>query len=326
MYETPRALIDNWLVTIYDPSTISANFHSLEVAFILGFVLTLRHALCERKRGNLGGLVLWLTALMYGIWMELLTYNTIDNFTHAQFTIQFYYKQLPFYVILLYPTFIYAAVLAARRLKVGPVATFFTAGLLAVMIDIPFDIMGPDCGWWWWHEGGEDPYGLVGHRWLGVPVSSYCWHLLFNGSQGSVTSRFSEGLQARLGGRGLLATLAGLTPATMILGALGLLMGVVVMMPFHAFRAVGFTDGVFTATLLVVASLVMLLSSNRPNTEPAARGVLLWVLLWYIYNLILGCVVWSGGEVPNWELKAMVIGFVAIVAMRAHTWIHLRRN
>ncbi len=321
---TPRALYESWLVTIYDPSSISANFHSLELVMLLGFILTLRHALRERRVGRPFGLLLWLTAAFYGVWMELLAYNTVDNFSHAQFTVMFYGKQLPLYVVLLYPTFLYVAISAARKLKAGALATFFTAGLLTVMIDVPFDIMGPDCGWWVWHEGGEDPFGLVDHRWLGVPVSSYCWHLLFGGSAALISRRFGARLSPQLAGRGLLRASLTLLPTSAILGALTVLLGVLVMMPFHLFRAVGLSDGDFTVTLLVTASLVMLLSRSRDDAGPPVWSLLGWVMVWSFYYLALGWLVWEGGDIVDWRVKALVISAVTVIAVILHTIVHFR--
>jgi len=236
--EGPRAIYESWLVTIYDPRDISTNFHLLELVFVWGFFVTLRHALRERTQGRPYGLMLWLTALFYGVFMELLTYNTIDNFAHGQFTVQFYHQKLPIYVVLLYPTFVYIAIQAAKRLNMGAVGSFFTAGALAVMIDVPFDIMGPDDRWWWWYEGAEDPMNLLAARWLGVPVTSYCWHLLFEGSQQWVTERFAGRVDRNHPPeRGLLSSLVGLVPLTIFTGALSVVVGVIVMMPFHGFRA-----------------------------------------------------------------------------------------
>jgi len=321
---TPRALYDSFLVTIYDPSSISANFHSLELVVLLGFVLTLRHALRERRIGRPSGLLLWLTALLYGVWMEVLSYNTVDNFSHAQFTVMFYGKLLPLYVILFYPTLIYVTVTAARKLKTGAVATFFTAGLLAMMIDVPFDIMGPDCGWWVWHEGGSDPGNFVAYRWLGVPVSSYCWHVLFDGSNASVTERIGARLSARLAGRGLLRSLATLVPTAAVLGVAALIMGIIVMMPYHLFRGIGLTDGHFTITLLATASLVLLFSRNRGDSGPPIWSLLGWVLTWYFYYLALGWHVWENGDVVDWQAKAFVISMVSVLAVVIHTVIHFR--
>ncbi len=321
---TPRALYDSWLLTIYDPRSIPADFHGLELVILLGFILTLRHALRERRSGHPSGLLLWLSALFYGVWMELLSYNTIDNFSHAQFTVMFCGKQLPLYVVLLYPTFIYVAVTSARKLKTGALATFFTAGLLALMIDVPFDIMGPDCGWWIWHQGGDDPGGLVAYRWLGVPVSSYCWHLLFDGSHAPLTGRVGARLHARLAGRGTLYTFTALLPVSALLGVLAILSGVLVMMPFHLFRAIGLSDGQFTISLLLTASVVVLLSRNRADAGPPLWGLLGFVLAWYFFFVALAWQVYGDGEIRQWREKALVIGLVAVVAVVAHTLIHFR--
>jgi hypothetical protein len=324
MLDAPRIVFDSRYLTVYDPWTIPANFHGLELVIGIGFLLTLRHAIARHRSGDRWPLFLWLTTLSYGVWMELLTYNTVDNFSHAQFTVMLYYKQLPLYVVMLYPTFVYVAVQSARRLGMGSVGTFFTVGLLAVMIDVPFDIMGPDCKWWWWNEDAEDPWGLVAHRWLGVPVSSYCWHLLFEGSQWLVAHRL-RGRVDRFTTRSVTATILRALPLAAIAGALSVVVGVIVMMPFHLFRGpLGFNDGVFTVTLLVVASLAFLTARKR-GEDPPDWGLLSWILLWNFFFLALGYWAWLGGGIPQVPGKAIVIGGVAVVSVVIHTYIHWRR-
>jgi hypothetical protein len=207
----------------------------------------------------------------------------------------------------------------------GGVATFFSVGLLAVMIDVPFDILGPDLGWWWWNEDAEDPMGLVAHRWLGVPVSSYCWHLLFEGSQWLVAHR----LRARVRGwipRGTMATVLRALPLAAIAGALSIVVGVIVMMPFHLFRGpLGFSDGVFTVTLLVVASLALLLGRKRGAGEGGFDwGLLSWGLAWNFFFAALVAWRWLAGDLPQGDAKLLVIGAVAVGSVVIHTYIHAR--
>lgn len=323
--EAPRVIFESWLVTVYDPRDISANFHLLELIFVWGFWVTLRHALRERSEGRPYGLLLWLTALFYGVFMELLTYNTIDNFAHGQFTVQFYAQKLPIYVVLLYPTFVYIAVHAARRLNMGAVGSFFTAGALAVMIDVPFDIMGPDDKWWWWYEGAEDPMDLLAARWLGVPVTSYCWHLLFEGSQQWVTERFARRVDDNHPPeRGLFSSLVGLVPLAIFTGALSVVVGVLVMMPFHGFRALGFSDHAFTLTLLIVAALAFVSAKKRPDTRPPEWDLLAWVLGWYALFFVLAARVWPSGGIEHVEYKFAVYIAVAAASVGLHAWIQHR--
>lgn len=334
LLQTPRVLFDSWLVTIYDPSTISDNFHSLELVFTIGAVATLCHAVKAQRRGDSSGLLIWLTAVLYGLLMEVVSYNTVDNFTHAQFTVQFYYKQLPFYVVGLYPAFLYPATIAARRLQTTApprdrtrrfLTTLFVAGLLAMMLDVPFDIMGPDSGWWVWHEGGEDPYGLVAHRWLGVPVSSYCWHLLFGGSLAALCEYWRPRLNLQLGRRGVCSAIARLLPLALCLGVASIVVGVVAMMPFHIFRAVGLNDGVFTITLLAVAATFVVTLPEKPGTR-ASSPLWHWAVVWYSYYIALGYFVWPGSEHPDWPLKAFVTAAVAGAALTLHRNAHARRS
>lgn len=321
----PRVIYQSWLVTLYDPRDIPTNLHLLEIIFVWGFLATLRHALAERREGRPYGLLLWLTALFYGVFMELLTYNTIDNFAHAQFTVQFYHCKLPVYVVMLYPTFVYVAVQAARRLGMGAVGTFFTAGALAVMIDVPFDIMGPDDRWWWWYEGAEDPMNLLAARWLGVPVTSYCWHLLFEGSQQWVSERFRGRVERNYPPeRGLFSTLVGMIPLTLLTGLLSVVVGIIVMMPFHGFRALGLSDYAFTVTLFVVSALAFVTARKREDTRPPEWRLLGWVLGWYALFFYYAATVWTAGKHEDIQLKFITYVVVAAVSIGLHSWIHHR--
>ena len=323
MVDAPRIVFDSTYLTIYDPSTIVASFHGLEIAIGLGFILTLRHAIARHREGSAWPLFLWLMTLMYGVVMEVLTYNTVDNFSHAQFTVMLYHKKLPLYVVMLYPAFVYTAVQTARRLGMRGVSTFFATGLIAVLIDVPFDIMGPDAGWWWWHEDAEDPLGLVAHRWLGVPVSSYCWHLLFEGSQWLVAHRFRRRVDA-WSTRSLVGTVTRALPWALLGGVASVITGVIVMMPFHAFRGVGLHDGVFTTTLLVVSSLALLLGHKR-GASPPDWSLLSWVLVWNFFFVALAYWILMGGDIPQTAAKAIVIGGVAAVSVVLHAYIHFRK-
>ena len=48
-------------------------------------------------------LFVFLSALSYGLGIELLSYNFLDSFAHAQFTVMFYGARLPLYVVALKP-------------------------------------------------------------------------------------------------------------------------------------------------------------------------------------------------------------------------------
>lgn len=323
MTGAPRIVFDSPWITVYDPWSIPAGFHVLELLFLIGVVLTSRHALARHREGDRQSTFLWLTALFYGVWMEVLSYHTVDNFAHNQFTVMLYHKQLPLYVVMLYPTFIYTAVQTARRFGMGAPGTFFAAGLVVVLLDVPFDILGPDCRWWWWREDAEDPLRLVAHRWLGVPVTSYCWHLLFCGSLALVSERFGRLAMPPSRARRMLGlTAPGVLAA--LAGAVSIVVGIVTMMPFHLFRGpLGLSDGTFTVTLFVVAAIVFGLARKRWAGAPDG-GRLAFVMLWNAAFVLYGVIVWRADGVEDAAWKAAVVALVALSSVVLHTYVHMR--
>jgi hypothetical protein len=229
------------IITFNDPTTLPISFVLLEVGVITWAALTLRHAV------RAGALLTWLTIFVYGLVMELVSYNAVDNFAHGQFTVMFYDRQLPLYITVVYPVLLYTGIALARRLHIadraGPAAEAITAGMFIVCIDVPFDITGPRLGWWRWFD--NDPN--IAYRWLGVPVTSFYWHLTFGAILCALTAR------AARAGRSLWWCMP-ITVGTIVLGVLGFL-------PFHGLKALGVSDGVIVGAALAAAAVTAVYSA-----------------------------------------------------------------
>ena len=155
MTDAPHRLLDTAFVALSSPASVGFSFLGLEITVVLCGVLSLLHALRERRRGDLTPLFLWGVSFTYGIVMELASYNFIDSFVHGQFTVMFYHHQLPLYVVTLYPVLQYTSIMTARRLRTGLVPRMLLGGLFIVAMDMPFDILGPTQGWWIWSARGR---------------------------------------------------------------------------------------------------------------------------------------------------------------------------
>jgi len=109
---------------------------------------------------------------------EMIVYNTqdVDNFWHAQSVAMFFGRRMPLYVMLgLYPLFDYTASIAAKKLRLPWWAEGPAVGLGAVLLDIPYDIMGIKLLWWTWHDTDPNIYD----RMYWVPWTSYYFHASF---------------------------------------------------------------------------------------------------------------------------------------------------
>src|SRR5262245_11362419 len=96
-------------VAFNNPFAQPLHFAGVELIVVAAFVLTLRDALRRQA------LFQWLLAFCYGITMELIAFNYLNNYAHGQFTIQLYHRQLPLYVVCIYPVFHYTGLTLVQR-------------------------------------------------------------------------------------------------------------------------------------------------------------------------------------------------------------------
>jgi hypothetical protein len=207
------------VIRFHDPRL---SFVLLELVALAWCALTFRHA---RRTGQL---LTWVTIVVYGVAMELISYNLTDTFHHGKFTVMLFDDRMPLYVVAIYPVLLYTGIAIARALQLPAP----TAGVLIVLLDVPFDLAGPPLGWWTWTN--TDPNLAV--RWAGVPVTSFYWHLAFGAILCALTAR-----------RRPLWFAAPWAAATIALG-------MVAFLPFHALHALGVPDGAIVAGALAVCS------------------------------------------------------------------------
>ncbi|MFO0579814.1 MAG: hypothetical protein U1A78_38060 [Polyangia bacterium] len=262
------------LLTLYTPLSRAPASLGLELTFLICAALTLLHALRARRRGDLGPLFIWASTLAYGLMIEILSYNYLDNFTHGQFTVMLYHRRLPLYIAVLYPVFIYTAIQLAALLQPRRFAEPFLVGLIIVVMDLPYDISGPDAGWWVW--SAKDPN--LTYRWHGVPVTSYYWHLAFGGSLAFLV----RSLRARAVRAGSLRPLR-LLLLSILVGVLTLVLGVLSFLPYHGLKSLGISDGVIVGGLFVLSSLIVLASARSlPPLRARLDGVLALIAVLYV--------------------------------------------
>jgi hypothetical protein len=233
------------VIAFHNPFARPLHQLGLELVFLVAAALTLRHAVRDRR-----SLFQWLAAFCYGLWMELIAFNFLDNYWHAKFTVQLYRDQLPLYVIALYPTFHYTGVKLAERFKAPLAVEALLAGFIPCLMDVAFDMTGVGAGWWSWST--KDP--TIATRWLDVPVTSFYWYLLFGpayalGCRGAWRISKSRAVYA-------LAPLAGLFT---IVG------GTLFFLPFNGLHALGVPDDApVIAQLFLCAGAAIVFAPREP--------------------------------------------------------------
>ncbi|KAL6042534.1 EXPERA domain-containing protein [Balamuthia mandrillaris] len=149
---------------------------ALELVLYTMCAFTFAHAWRQRKTSP-HLLLAWVSTIGHGFTTELVSYflPDIDNFWHGHSMISLFRTRFPLHIVCFYPCVIYVAYAAAERLNFRWWAVPFAVGLLDVIIDVPFDILGIKFLWWTWHD--TDPNVFDRHYY--VPWTSYIFHMTF---------------------------------------------------------------------------------------------------------------------------------------------------
>jgi hypothetical protein len=268
----------------------------------------------------------WVAIAAYGVVMELVSYNYLDNFTHGPFTVMFYHDKLPLYVVAVYPALLYTGIAVARRMGLSRAAEPFVAGLAIVLLDFPFDVLGPPAGWWSWSSIDEN----LRQRWEGVPLTSYYWHLTFGGSLALLTRAFDRLLLSAAKSRG--GMLAMFVCAAPVAGALTLVVGAFTFLPFHLLRRAGVSDAANLALLLAVSVAVLLSAKKRlPATDAgdartvrsgADRLLLAIPLAYHLFFVIAVIAFATCSRLPSAADKVLVIAIGTACSLALHAYAH----
>jgi hypothetical protein len=118
-------------------------------------------------------------------------------------------------------------------------------GLCLVLLDVPYDTFGPGAGWWQW--SASDPNMKT--RWLGVPVTSYEWYLVF----GAMYAGLLRALKPKLA---RWTTAPGYILLPPLVGAGVIVLGVAGFIPFHLLKAAGAPEGAIVAAHLAAVGVI----------------------------------------------------------------------
>jgi hypothetical protein len=297
-------LLDTAYLTVWSPATRGWTFLGLEAVVLVAGALTLAHAARAARRGDWEALFAWTSIVVYGVCLEILSYNAFPNFTHGQFTVMLYHRKLPLYVTALYPVLLYTARATVRRLGLSARAEPLAVGLAIVAMDFPFDVLGPDAGWWAWDM--LDPN--VHYRWHGVPVTSYYWHLTW-GAILCALCRWVGQRHAPAPGATTLARASRLALAVPVMVAT-LALGRAAFLPFDLLGLLRLPDGANGVLVLAAfaLSLAILLAAPRAGA-PRARDPLLVAIaaLFYGFHLAVALALHARSDAPGAGAKLAVL-------------------
>lgn len=292
-------------IVFSNPFERPLTFLALEVVVFTCFAFTAAHAVARFRQGERHHAFQWLVIFAYGVFMELIAFNFLHNYNHGQFTIQLYRNELPLYIPCVYLVLHYAGLKSVERLGLSRVPEALLVGFAICLLDVPFDILGVDAGFWSWSS--TDPN--LAYRFLGVPVTSFYWYMLF----GALFAALCRAVKAPLARRSFAASVVA-APVV----AVGILVtGVLAFLPFHALTALGIADGpIVTAHAIVCAAVaVFYLLYRRERARPLSPTMLTIVVGLHAFHLALLAVLWREGLVPQASAKLFVIAAAALSSL-----------
>ncbi len=259
------------LVYFNAPSTLNDwSFLAIEWMTIIGVIIAIVHAVQYTKRT--GSPSAWMTLLgcfIYGLFMDIISYYTVENFWHGEFSVMFLYNKLPLYIACFYPAFMYPAVMTLRRYEFRPMTEALATGFFAGLTYMIFDNLGPILGWWIWDRADPTTWPYVNS----VPLTSYYWFFLFTGSFTLINRKVSwDWVREGKSQAKLIAGVATIPLTTCILGTL-------LFIPYNIFA---YNDMLEIAALLYVlnfsfAGFVFLFAWKRP-TQPRDKLLMVYPL------------------------------------------------
>ncbi|XP_071530147.1 uncharacterized protein [Panulirus ornatus] len=277
----------DWFVYVRDPAEVfkaQPTYFISEWAFVTIALLSLIHAFVVGGRWKYN----WLACYLLGVGMEAMSFWTpdIDNYWHSQTTIMFLGQRLPFHIPLIYPAFMYNAAYMVAHAKLPRWAEPMAAGLMEVLIDLPYDIITVKFVHFTWHDTDPNIYD----RSYWVPWNSYYFHLAsgtaFTFALGfwrrRITGTDEKGEVSRPGKEILCAVLASLS------GILGCVLQFIVLYhPLHDIYGIHSENCLIT---MVVVYFLIVWSADR-TPELTSRWQKdeksHWSVIIIVFNMVL---------------------------------------
>lgn len=315
------------LISFNAPSSLLDWSHlAIEWMIIIGFLLTVIHAIrYGREHNNHSAMYTLVGALLYGLVMDIISYYTVENFWHGEFSVMFLYNKLPLYIALFYPTFIYHIYMTIRRYNFTPSVEAVSTGFFAGLTYLIFDNLGPQVGWWIWDMTDTTTFPYVSS----VPLTSYHWFFLFTGTFALLARKICWDWPKQGKSQAAIYTGIATLPVTVIL------LGTILFIPYNLFskgtppwdmmpwQASMEGASMVHAITFFIAGLVYLFNYKRP--EPRDKLLMLFPLLFlaghlyiYIAKFDLFFNISAEGMASNgFALGNLIAALTAIIASTA---------
>lgn len=272
----------NSLIYFNAPSQLlDWSFLAIEWVVYICCALGLLHAVRQRSRsGSPAALYTFAAVFLYGLTIDIISYYTVNNFWHGEFSVMFLHNRLPLYIALFYPAFLYPVFMTIQRHRFSPIKGALMTGFFAGTAYLIFDNLGPLLGWWVWDRANPGSLPMLDS----VPLTSYHWMFAFTSAFAYFAQRFFWG-DGGVGGRAGLKLLA--------MPILTCVVGTLVFVPYNLFSFFGspMAAAFFHAIVFGALAIWFFVSYRAPKAEPDALLMTL-PLIWIISHLFFYIAKW----------------------------------
>ena len=179
--------VQSWVFFSAPSSLLDWSFSTIEAMVYVCAALGLWHALRSRQHtGQPAALYTFIACFLYGLLIDIISYYTVNNFWHGEFSVMFLHNRLPLYIALFYPAFMYPVFMTIKRYAFGTWTAAISTGFLAGLAYLIFDNLGPLLGWWIWDRDNPSTWPLLDS----VPLTSYHWMFVFTTAFAFFAQRF----------------------------------------------------------------------------------------------------------------------------------------
>lgn len=282
-YAMRNAEAVNSLIFFNPPSAIlDWSFLAIEWLVYISCALGLLHAIQFRKRtGSAAAIHTFAAIFLYGLLIDIVSYYTVNNFWHGEFSVMFLHNRLPLYIALFYPAFLYPVFMTMRRYALGTYSAAIGTGLFAGLSYLIFDNLGPLLGWWVWDRNSPASLPMLDS----VPLTSYHWMFVFTIAFAFIAQRFFWSKPANSAGSLALKLIS--TPVlTCILGTL-------LFAPYNILAyAIGLSSAAFFHALVFGAAALLFILNFQSPQEARDRLLMSIPLIWVIGHLFFYIAKW----------------------------------
>ena len=277
--------VQSWIFFNAPSSLLDWSFTTIEWMVYACAALGLCHALRSRRStGSPAALYTFIACFLYGLLIDIISYYTVNNFWHGEFSVMFLHNRLPLYIALFYPAFMYPVFMTVRRYAFGTWTAAISTGFLAGCAYLIFDNLGPLLGWWIWDRNNPSTWPMLDS----VPLTSYHWMFVFTTAFAFFAQRFfwNATAQGQSGSKVAIRLLS--------IPFLTCLLGTLFFVPYNILAyGVSLTSAAFFHALAFGGAALLFILNYRQPAQPRDALLLSIPLVWIIGHLFIYTAKWQ---------------------------------